>query len=212
MHPIHTSVNLAIDEQNIIKEISNGNTDAFREIYRLYYKSLCQFVYKYFEDRDEAEDIVQETLVGIWEKRNNLNISNLRTYLFSSVKNACLNKIKHMKIVEKYTDTNLIELKIIELEHDNLFEETEEYFIAARVEHLLSTLPDQRRKIMSMKYQEGLSAKEIAEITNTSQRTVETHIYKGIKAIQNIFNKTIVTTAILFFAEQVRILFKMIVF
>lgn len=200
------------NEQTIIDAIKKGDADAFKEVYRRYYKPLCQFVYKYFEDSHLAEDIVQETLVGIWENHQKLSITNIKTYLFSSVKNACLNKIKHEKVVQKYMDLNLYELRILELESDTLFLESEDYENIRQVDALLNSLPEQRRKIMGMKYIDGLTAKEIAEITATSQRTVETHIYKGMRTLQQLFRKPMIVFFTIFCIEAVRIFIKNIVF
>ncbi|MBK8808363.1 MAG: RNA polymerase sigma-70 factor [Bacteroidales bacterium] len=171
------------DEKAIIENIKNGNKDVFITVYRAYYKSLCSFASKYFEDSNDAEDIVQDSLIWIWENRNKLEITSLKTYLFSSVKNACLNKLKHLKVVNKHKETTAIELKLLELECDDTYSFDEVENIDQTIEDLLNTLPEQRKKIMKLRYIQGMTSKEIAAQENISQRTVETHLYKAIKSL-----------------------------
>ena len=170
-------------DKDLIPEILKGNQMAFKQVYYIYYNELCNFVRKYFNDKEDAEEIVQDTLVKIWEQREKLeNVSSLRHYLFSSVKNHCLNEIEHLKVVRKHTEYAAIELKKIELEFENDFSEDNE--LERRIFDAIEDLPEQCGKIFKMKYLDGLRAKEIAEKTNLSQRTVETHIFNGLKHLR----------------------------
>ncbi|MBK8806706.1 MAG: hypothetical protein IPO21_08695 [Bacteroidales bacterium] len=103
---------------NIIEEIKKGNPLVFKEVYRLYYAQLCRFASDYIEDADEVEDLVQDTLIKIWDKREELAITNLKNYLFTSVRNACINRLEHIKIVQNHKEKNISEIKILELKDE----------------------------------------------------------------------------------------------
>jgi len=172
------------NEQHLITEILNSNATAFKKVYYSHYNELCNFARKYFNDRDEAEEIVQNTLVKIWEQRSKLEgVASLKSYLFSSVKNSCMNEIAHQKVVKKHADVYELELKEIELSMDDSFEMDEDD-LDSRVRAAIDELPEQCGKIFRMKYIDGMKAKEIAEITSLSQRTVETHVFNGLKSLR----------------------------
>jgi RNA polymerase sigma-70 factor (ECF subfamily) len=174
-----------------IAEIKKGNASVFKEVYRLYYSSLCRFANKYFNDTDEVEDIVQDIMVKLWEQRQKHTITNLKTYLFSAVKNSCINRLNHLKVVQKHGESASIELKLLELEYDTLFIDDDIKSLQTQVLDAIDLLPEQCCKIVKMKYIEGMKSKDIAQHTNLSQRTVETHIYQGLKTLSLKFKNII---------------------
>jgi RNA polymerase sigma-70 factor (ECF subfamily) len=100
---------------NIFERIKNGDEKAFDYIFDTYYTGLCIFANKYVEDIDLAEDIVQELFIKIWVKREQLNINDsLKSYLFQSVNNSCLNHLKHLKIRDNYKKEGLKHQEIAE--------------------------------------------------------------------------------------------------
>lgn len=188
---------MKISDSTILQELKNNNNLIFSELYREYYTSLCHFAYKYIADTDEVEDIVQEIMVRIWEKRATIEIDNFKTYLFTSVKHACLNKIKHEQVKQKFKDQKAIDLLIFELESDTEYIDNAEKTNEEKVRFVIEQLPTQIQKVLKMKYIEGMKSKQIAELTQTSQRTVETQIYKGLKKISEQF-KHVLHVIILF--------------
>lgn len=187
-----------IEEEYIIAEVRKGNSSIFKDVYRMYYSPLCRFAHKYFDEKEEAEDIVQETMVKMWEQRNKLEINNLKTYLFSAVKNSCLNRLKHLVVVQKHNETTAIEIKLIELEYDNEFFDEETKILERKVFEAIEDLPEQCGKIVKLKYIDGMKSKDIAIMTNLSPRTVETHLYKGLKVLSEKFKNTIPLLIIVF--------------
>src|SRR5688572_18064443 len=77
-------------------------------MFRHYYESLCKYASGIISDPDEAEDIVQQTMIGIWEKRNSLHIQiSLKSYLYRAIHNAALNRIRHQKVKAEHTSDHL---------------------------------------------------------------------------------------------------------
>lgn len=75
----------------------------FEEVFRYYYRPLFLFAYGYVMDEEEAENIVQSCFTVMWEKRKKLPENlNLKAYLYSSVKHACLRYFRRLQLLDEY--------------------------------------------------------------------------------------------------------------
>lgn len=148
-----------------------NNSKKVNDWFDLYYRSLCSFAYRYVEDNDMAEDIVQETFIYVWQNEQKF-IDDIATkvFLYRTVKNKCLNKLKHFEVKAK-----VHELIQDETEEDSLFEkhflheETIRLFYQA-----IESLPNQSRAVIKLALK-GLNNPEIAEDLGISVNTVKTH-------------------------------------
>ena len=83
-----------MDESALLDELRRGNNDAYKQLFITYYSPLCEFASQYISD-DDAEELVQELMLYIWETRESIIIeSSLKSYLFTATKHRCLNFIK----------------------------------------------------------------------------------------------------------------------
>ena len=87
------------DERLLLQMTRDGDVNAFNRLFNKYWKKLYRIAYSKVGSREEAEEIVQDIFIKIWEKKSELNIHNLSAYLYTSVKNRCLNYIEK-KIIE----------------------------------------------------------------------------------------------------------------
>lgn len=168
-----------------IKTLNNINIKDFEILFKEYYSELCMFALKYTKNEEAAEEVVQEVFAKIWEKRTFINIKiSVKSYLFISVRNKCLQQINHIKIVRKYE-------KYIDKKDENesispydamIYEETLEIFNDA-----LNTLPSKCKKIFTLSRFEGLKYKDIAEELKISIKTVEANISKALKTFRIYF-------------------------
>ncbi len=169
------------DEIELFELIKNGDEQAFETVFHHYYKSLCLFATQMLKDDTEAEEIVQDLFVKIWEKRNRINIeSSVKNYLIRSVKNLCLNYIKHNKIKNLHTK-NILSESDSELQDENNFIEVD---LLQKIEECVDSLPDKRREIFRLSREEGLKYREIAEKLNISVKTVETQMGLAFKTLR----------------------------
>ncbi|PKQ63901.1 hypothetical protein BZG02_07780 [Labilibaculum filiforme] len=67
---------MANQEQEIIRMFKSGDQDGLRLLFDLYYAPLCAYAHKYFDSLDQAEDIVQEAFITLWEKNSRCNWSS----------------------------------------------------------------------------------------------------------------------------------------
>jgi RNA polymerase sigma-70 factor (family 1) len=170
-------------DNDIFKQIQQGNKAAFETFFKTHYSNLCAYANKYVQDIDAAEEIVQELFFQIWQRKEELTItSSLKSYLFRSVHNSCLNYIKQKSIHRKHEQTILTENRddIYHEDHDH----PEEDDMGSTVRAAIEKLPPERRKVFIMSRYEELSYKDIAEKLNLSVKTVENQIGKALKFLR----------------------------
>ncbi len=169
------------DEKELFERIKNGDEQAFETVFHRYYKSLCLFASQFVKDDDEAEEIVQDLFVRIWEKRSRINIeTSVKNYLVRSVKNLCLNYIKHNKIKDIHAKNILSESSSTVPDESNFIE----LDLLQKIEESIDSLPEKRREIFRLSRQEGLKYREIAEKLDISIKTVETQMGLAFKTLR----------------------------
>lgn len=167
-------------DENLVKELKHNLNEVFEQIFREMSPRLFRFALAYTMNADVAEDIVQDSFMHLWTVTLSLpNDTKVSSYLYSSVKNSCLNYYKHLQ-VEDSNRTKLTEALIyigsLEYEDDRaLFD---------KVQECLQKLPSKQRKVLELKIFQNMSYKEIARELNVSEVTVHTHVKRAYKFIR----------------------------
>lgn len=167
-------------DEDWINGLKNNSNEVFERVFREMSPGLFRFALAYTMNADTAEDIVQDTFMRLWTMVPSLpDDTNISSYLYSSVKNSCLNYYKHLQ-VEDSNRTKLTEALIyvgtLEYEDDSaLFD---------KVQECLQKLPDQQRKVLELKIFQNMSYKEIARELNVSEVTIHTHVKRAYKFIR----------------------------
>lgn len=163
-----------------VKGLKDNSHDNFEQVFWEMSPKLYRFALTYTMNEDMAEDIVQDTFMHLWAVAASLSDdTNVSSYLYSSVKNSCLNYYKHFQVEDsnrtKLTEA-LVYLGSLEYEDDGgLFE---------KVQACLQQLPEQQCKVLELKIFQGMSYKEIAEELQVSEVTVHTHVKRAYKFIR----------------------------
>ena len=156
--------------KNIIRHIHRGERKAFREVFENYFSALSAFGYKFVPDPSVVEDMVQEAFISFWEKRQDFNhINALKSFLYTSVRNKCLNHLKHQAVLKKHEPALAYELESDQHFAAHVIEE--ETFNQLFLE--IKNLPESAREIMLLALN-GLKNQEIADELNISINTVKT--------------------------------------
>ena len=173
-----------IDIDFLVHLLKNGDTDAFDTLFRLYYDKLIHIARGYLVLHENAEEIVQNVFLKLWERKNKLkNITNINSYLYLMVKNACLDHIKHEKIKIGYSKNvwdrkNAIRHQFIKDEAAALLLENE---LEKKIMESIELLPEKCKKVFIKSRIEGKKHHEIAELLGISKRTVDNHISNALK-------------------------------
>lgn len=163
----------------LFEEIRKDNNEAYHTLYTQFYASLCIYALRYIQDKDVAQDCVQEVFLKIWENRDAISITNsVRSYLLVSVRNMCLNLIEKQKLQLSYEQHILTTYD--PFEEDDLYSIEE---LTKLIEDAINKLPQKYQKVFRMSRFENLKNKEIAEKLNISIKTVEAYMTKSLKLL-----------------------------
>ncbi len=186
-----------LPDKKIIEELSNGNETVYNELFTFYYKSLCMFGRKYVYDLDQAEEIVQNIFVKIWNNRNQLTkVLSIKTYLFTSVRNGCIDYIRKEKVRKKYAN-EIIQTSVDYFEPEIIPDKE----LSLKIKEAINQLPKQRKKIFQMNKTYGLRYKEIAERLDISPKTVENQMGIALKQLRELLKDCMVLSLFIFIIE-----------
>ena len=166
------------NEDRLLKAIKLDKT-SFDQIYKQYWSKLYIYAFNVLKEKEICEDILQEIFIDLWAKRDNVQITDLNSYLYQSVKYQIFNHFRK----SKYKKQLLMKFNLINKQYnvDELYEKKE---LKAQIKSLISRLPKQRRMIFQMSRYDGFSNKEISENLNISLQTVKNQISKSLKFIR----------------------------
>lgn len=157
---------------NLLKE---GDMLAFDAIYERYCKRIFAFVVRYVKSETDAEEIVQEVFLKIWENKNKIDVySSFESYIFTISYNSTISLLRKRVTEKKYIDY-LKNLQVAE----NVFELTDEVYyteLNGQIQSLLSELTPRQKEIFLLSREEGLTHDEIAKKLGISSNTVKNHI------------------------------------
>ena len=163
------------DEVKWLQGLRVGDDRAFKVLFEKYYASLCAFATNFVNDPDVAEDIVQEVFIAIWESDKKYNsYHGFRAFLYDSVKNRCLNYLKHQEVERRHAE-------ILLQEQD---EEDEDYRLMREemyraLHRAVDELPERCRQVFKLHLQ-GKKNEEIAQMLELSVETVKTQKKKAM--------------------------------
>ena len=166
-----------MDNKKFILSLKKGNEEAFKEVYFNYYDKLINIAKRFNSTIFTPEDFVQETFIRLYNKRELLNEDVLLDkQLFVICKNIIINHInRENKIIQLDPKVDILQEEI----DTSVFDERSE-----KLHNFINQLPEQQQKIFTLHKLENLSYKEIAEITDLSEKTIANHIYLASKFIR----------------------------
>jgi RNA polymerase sigma-70 factor (ECF subfamily) len=175
-----------MDDRVLFGKMQKGDVKSLEVLFDRYYNSLANFAFLFLRDEEASKGIISELFINLWEKRESIFIQdNLKSYLYKSVRNA----IVSLKRKEKWIKVGFEEIEINRIEAITpetllLNKEFDE-----KIESLLLDLPKKAGLVFRMKKIDGLKYKEIADILDISEKTVENHIGNAVKKLKAILEE-----------------------
>jgi RNA polymerase sigma-70 factor, ECF subfamily len=174
-------------DKTVIEGMKNGDMASFDIIYRTYSKRLFGFVLQIIKNDSDAEEIVQEVFIRIWESRRQIDSFSLfDSYLFTIAYNKTISLIRKRLSEKKYIDYVKSLQNISETPEP--YDESEFNKLSEHVNSLVDQLPPRQKQVFKLHRQEGLAYQEIAEKMNISKNTVENHMAKALKFLRQRIN------------------------
>jgi RNA polymerase sigma-70 factor (ECF subfamily) len=170
------------EEYTLINSLHNGDERVLSVIFDQYHTGLLYFAMNYVANTHEAEDVVAETFITLWQKKKDFEkLAAIKSFLYTAVRNACLNKLKQRK---RHSNSH----KEIEYLSDKWEEVYPAQIIKAELMQQIwldiEQLPPIRRKIFKMIYLDGLSIFEIATTLGISVDTVRVQKARALHTLR----------------------------
>ncbi|MFY0600165.1 MAG: RNA polymerase sigma-70 factor [Cyclobacteriaceae bacterium] len=157
--------------------------DSFRLFFNIYYPKLVKFAYYILESHANAEDVVSSAFVKLWNQRKKLlEVRKIDSYLFMSIKNQCYNYLRDNK---QHFLKNIDDLDynfIVDLQNPEQVYLNQE--IKDKVIFAINDLPPRCKLVFNLIREEGMKYKEVAELLEISNKTVEAQMTRAISKIK----------------------------
>ena len=184
-----------LEDKDLMLLVAEGDREAFTCLYHRYFYYLFTLAMRYIKDESEAEDVLQQVFIKLWQMRDSgLIKDNVRGYLFAMTRNSIMNYVR---------DKNRLLQRNYRLSQE-ISEEEQDIWVMADKQDLISEmkkaidgLPPQQKRVANLRC-EGLSNQEIASRLHLSLNTVNSHYTKGLKALKTALSALMSLTLIYF--------------
>lgn len=162
--------------------IQRGDSRAFEALFRTYHPLMCAFALRMIGSTDIAEDLVQEVFLYLWRHRESIQLRTTpRVYLYSALRHGTLRYLRHERVVQRH------QAETISI-FDRPSRPTDARLLSAETRALvraaIGRLPERCRLVYTLHREQGLTYSEIAEVMQTSPKTVDVQMGRALKALR----------------------------
>jgi RNA polymerase sigma-70 factor (family 1) len=175
-----------------LSALKTGDQNAFADIYRAHWKNLYHNALRRLGDEDQAKDIVQDVFVQLWSRRETLEISNLEAWLQTAIRYRVYNAVAH----EKVNDTYFQHLAAGDISSPAPDENLHCAELEYRFSRAVDQMPEKRREIYQLRFEQELSTQHIADRLNITQKTVQNQLTKAVHYLKITLGSTFLSIAL----------------
>ena len=177
---------------NLFRKIKSGDEEALHSLFLIYFPRLNDFAARVISDPETSQDITQDVFLKIWEKREQIEVQNIESFLYRLVRNSCIDHIKKIKFIDNRKSEWGEHLRFEELYHIDFIRD-EPYILIqeelrSEIEKTIKSLPDRCREVFMLSRIDGLKNREIAEKLNINIKNVERHLSRAIRTFREKFS------------------------
>lgn len=175
---------LALDE--CVPRIREGDAAAFEQLFRALHEPLLAFATRYTRDPSRAEELIQDVFFVVWQTRAQWEPrGSVRAYLFGAVRNRALNLRRRDTLEQDWANEEAHESsRTLHPTPASVDAELEHQELLTRAHAALDALPERCRLAMHLRWREGMSYAEIAEVLGISNKGVENQLARGLRAVR----------------------------
>lgn len=185
---VHTNIimkneHIGHSKESLLELLKLGDLEAFNMIYEQYWSLLINESYKRLHNMTLCEEVVQDVFIDLWQQRAVREIQNLEAYL-----RTCM-KFKVFEIYRKNRRTKSMLEENLSLMQEHEISEYDQYAekdLRSLIQEWIAHLPQKRKEIFKMRYLDELSTKEISEMTQSSQNTIQNHLGISIAKLRKL--------------------------
>jgi RNA polymerase sigma-70 factor (family 1) len=171
------------EENRLIRQFNRGKADGYRVVFGLYFPVIFQYAKKIIGNADDAHDITSDIFLRLWEMRERFkSLAKIRAFLFTASRNACLDFIHHVKVI------NAKQQSILDLFLASQDPGTESAYTTSEllllVQQEIDRLPKKCRKVMILYYLQDMTTAAVAAVMKISEKTVSNQRLRGLKKLK----------------------------
>lgn len=176
-------VRMSMYEISALK-LQEGDSKELKKFYEKNYALFVAFAKNIIPIEDECKDIVHDVFMKFWNTRETFdNLNTIKAFFYKSIRNQCLNSIRHGKVHDRFTAYNLGRLESHEFLYETIIKEETIKIIYEEI----SRLSGMEQKVLMMAM-EGKTNEEIAEILHIAVSTVKTHKVRSYVLLRKKLN------------------------
>lgn len=177
------SITTANTEKTLLYKLSQDDEKSFIDIYKSYWHKLYAIAYNRLDSKQSAEDVVQEVMTSLWQRRKEVVIQNLDAWLSAATRYA---------VFRQMTKYGTQRIESISSQSEKGYEQAFDFhFLDKMLKEQIHQLPEKCKLVFEFSRQYGLSNKEIAGELAISEKTVEKHITKALHKLRQKFTKAV---------------------
>lgn len=174
-------------QKTLLIQLSQGDESAFNALYKAYSRPLYLRVINMIKSEDDADEIIQELFVKIWENRSNISeVKFFQSYIYTIANNLVYNYFRKINHDQALIQKLLLNAADHYLDAQELLENKETHQI---FEKAIAQLTPQCKQVFQLCKLEGKSHKEVAQLMGISMPTVNSHMTNAVKSIREYLLK-----------------------
>ncbi|WP_346237648.1 RNA polymerase sigma-70 factor [Niabella insulamsoli] len=172
----------------------------YKTVFDLHYEALYGYACSILKAETYVDDIIQNIFVKLWQGREKIRPETVKSYLYTSVRNECLNQLKHKVVQTNHAQSTLMAAGRFDHHH-----QAEEKELHEKIQYLVNQLPEKCAAVFFLCRQSGFSYKEVAEAMGISVKTVENQMSKALKFLRNGLSEYLVSVLPLFIIQLINL-------
>jgi RNA polymerase sigma-19 factor, ECF subfamily len=170
-------------------QLGAGDVEAFRHLFDVYFDRLYRYALRYLRAPEEAKDLVHDVFLQMWRHRRRIGLErDLRSYLYASVRNHALDRLKHRRVEDRFIERRAAALAGEDPATDSTdaARDLESRELAASIQQAIDSLPRRQREVLQLRWQRHLSYEDVAKELNISPKTVAVHLSRALEHLREM--------------------------
>lgn len=172
----------------------------YKNVFDLHYEALYGYAFSILREETYTEDILQNIFIKLWQHRDTVKAETVKAYLYTAVRNECLNYLKHKVVKAGYVQHQTAG----DVATDNNIH-TEQKELHEKIQYLVNQLPEKCATVFYMCRQLGLSYREVADALGISVKTVENQMSKALKFLRGGLTEYLVSVVPLLILQLINL-------
>jgi len=180
---------MSFNDSELIEKCCKGDKEAFGKLVEKYKRSIYTFAYQMTHNHEDADDLSQEAFIRAYENLNKFEPgTNFKAWLFRILRNLCIDHLRHTNRFSSESIENTQE-QLLTTHNPGPEEKLLISELRQKIFGAIDSLPESQKTVVICREMQGLSHREIAEITQTPEKTVRWRLHQARKKLQKMLKE-----------------------